>query len=345
MEHKIISLRPPVKEWIRPLLSLYSYWDQKRQFNAWIEDLRYRLEGKGGRDIFHVVMDRANPVAALDVSSPRTDLRVGCAHRLFVHPDYRHQGLARNLLKHAFERFRADGGQFMMLNSGWDTSLYHLYQEFGFQEVRRDPWSDGVLMARTVGGQSFDQWLSSYFAPTDSVKTVQLSPGHWASLMLLCNQDFPHLVHHYALGILGDWAVDGRLLGFFDTLETGKGIAVGLQTPGGALIGVATLMPFLDPWPIASYQQHIRLLDIWLHPNFEHYTAHLLHEILVWTHPLPDQVEHLLAFVETSRQELCRAFDQESWRPVAQLDQRYQLQDGQAVDLVIYRKDKPALVS
>ncbi|MBN1581284.1 MAG: GNAT family N-acetyltransferase [Anaerolineae bacterium] len=345
MEHKIITLRPPIKEWIRPLLSLYSYWDQKRQFGTWIEDLRYRLEGKGGRDIFHVAMDRANPVAALDVSTLRTDMRLGCVHRLFVHPDYRRQGLARDLLKHTFERFREDGGQFLMLNSGWDTSMYHLYQEFGFQEMRRDPWSDGVLMARAVSSRSLSNWMNAYFAPTDALKIVQITPGHWAPLMLLCNQDFTHLVHHYALNILGNWAVDGRLLGLFDALETGRGMAVGLQTSDGALVGFATLMPFLDPWPVGSYQQHIRLLDIWIHPNFIQHTAFLLREMLAWTHPLPESVHHLLAFVETSRQELCQAFEKGAWSQVARLEQRYQLADGKAVDVSIYRKDKPVMDS
>jgi GNAT superfamily N-acetyltransferase len=339
MEPKIITLHPPVKEWIRPLLSLYSYWDQRHQFDAWIEDLRYRLEGKGGRERFHVVMDRANPIAALDMSTSRTDLRVGCAHRLFVHPDYRRQGLARELLKHTFERFRDEGGQCLVLNSGWDTSMYHLYQEFGFREIRRDPWSDGVVMARVVNGQPLFDWMDAYFEPTDSVQVVQLTPGHWASLILLCNQSYPYLVRHYALGILGDWAVDGRLLGLFDTLETGKGMAIGLQTLDGALVGFATLMPFLEPWPVASYQQHIRLLDVWLHPNFVHYTARLLNEILVGTHPLPEQVRYLLAFVQADRSELCQALEEKAWNTVARLDRRYQLTKDQAIDMTIYRKD------
>lgn len=343
MEYKIMTLRPPAKEWVQPLRSLYSYWDQARQFGTWIEDLCYRLEGKGGRDIFHVAMDKSNPVAALDVSSSRMDMRVGCAHRLFVHPDYRHQGVERELLKHAFEQFRTDGGQFLMLNSRWDTSLHHLYQEFGFQEMRRDPWSDGVLMGRTVSGQSIDHWAKAYFQADEANKVVQLTSGHWASLMLLCNQTYPHLIHHYALNILGEWAVDGRLLGLFSTLETGKGSAIGLQTSQGVLIGFATLMPFLDPWPVASYQQHIRVLDIWIHSNFSSRISHLLHELLVWTHPLSEDIQHLLAFVEKSRSELCQAFEKESWQPVAQLDQRYQLANGQMVDLTIYRKDRPII--
>lgn len=340
MEYKIITLRPPVKDWIRPLLSLYSYWDQSRRFSAWIEDLRYRLDGKGGRDLFHVTMDKSNPIACLDVSTSRSDVRVGCVHRLFEHPDYRRRGLSRELLKHAFERFRADGGEFLMLNSGWDTSIYYLYQEFGFHEIRRDPWSDGVVMGRTVDGGPLSEWIESYFAPDESLKVVQVTPGHWASLMLLCNQPLPFLVRHYGLGIFSDWAVDGRLLGLFDVLETGKGTAVGLQTSNGALIGFATLMPLLDPWPVASYQQHIRLLDVWVHPNFTQHTSRLLHELINWTHPLSQEIHHLLAFVDSSRQDLIAAFEQEQWQPVTRLAERYQDEKGQMVDLLVFRRDR-----
>jgi|GEM_PF-5670378 len=341
MEYKIITLRPPVKDWVRPLLSLYSYWDQSRRFGAWIEDLRYRLDGKGGRDLFHVTLDKSNPIACLDVSTSRSDMRVGCVHRLFEHPDYRRRGLSRELLKYAFERFRADGGEFLMLNSGWDTSIYHLYQEFGFHEFRRDPWSDGVLMGRTVSGQPATEWIEAYFAPTEPVRVIQLSPGHWASLMLLCNQPLPYLVRHYGLGIFGDWAVDGRLLGLFEVLETGKGSAVGLQTSAGALVGFATLMPFLDPWPMASYQQHIRLLDVWVHPNFTHHTLRLLHETMSWAHPLEEEVHHVMAYVEGSRQDLIAAFENEKWQMVTRLTERYQDEQGHLIDLIVYRYDRP----
>jgi len=345
MENKIITLRPPVKEWVRPLLSLYSYWERAHRFALWTEDMRYRLEGKGGLDMFHVAVDKANPVAALDVSVSRSDQRVGCLHRLFVHPEHRHQGLARSLLKHAVERFRIGGGELLLLNSGWDTGIYHLYQDFGFREIRNDPWSDGVLMGRTVSGRSLSEWTEGYFQPQEPVKVVQLTLGHWAPLMLLCNQPLPYLVHHYALSILGDWAVDGRLLGLFDAMETGKADALGLETPQGALVGFATLMPYLDPWPVASYQQHIRVLDLWVHPHFMQYTPKLLSELLLQTQPLPSEVRHLVSYVETSRRELCQKFEEDGWRSVAQLDQRYQLPDGQTVDMVIYRRDNPAFVS
>jgi GNAT superfamily N-acetyltransferase len=288
MEHEIITLYPPVREWIRPLLSMYSYWDEAHRAGIWAEDLHYRLEGRGGRDVFYVALDGTIPVAALDLSSSRADIRVGCIHRVFTNPYYRHRGLARRLLTRACEQFGSSGGELLMLNTGWDTSAHQLYQEYGFREMRRDPWSEGVLMGRTMNGSAMSTWSEAYFQPTDQVKVVQLDARHWAPLMLLCNQPYSHLVHHYALGILGDWAVDGRFLNLFEVLESGKGYAVGLQTAAGALVGLATLVPSLDLWQVASYQRHIRLVDVWLHPNFAQYKQYLLHELLVWAHPLPD---------------------------------------------------------
>ena len=340
MEHEIISLHPPVREWIRPLLSMYSYWDEAHRSGIWAEDLRYRLEGKGGRDVFHVALDGTIPVAALDVSSSRADVRVGCIHRVFTNPYYRHRGLARKLLARACEQFGSSGGELLMLNTGWDTSAYQLYQEFGFREMRRDPWGDGVLMGRTMSGSSMTTWSESYFAPSETVKVVQLDGRHWAPLMLLCNQPYTHLVHHYALGILGDWAVDGRFLNLFEVLESGKGFAVGLQTLAGALVGFATLVPFLDLWQVASYQRHVRLVDVWLHPNFAQFHQHLLHELLIWSHPLGEDVQHLMAYVESGRTELCEAFEAEVFDRVARLEQQYKLENDQTVDLLIYRRDQ-----
>ena len=158
MEHEIISLHPPVREWIRPLLSMYSYWDEAHRSGIWAEDLRSRLEGKGGQDLFHVALDGTIPVAALDVSSSQADTRVGCIHRVFTNPYYRHRGLARKLLARACAQFGSSGGELLMLNTGWDTSAYQLYQEFGFREMRRDPWSDGVLMGRTMNGTAMTAW-------------------------------------------------------------------------------------------------------------------------------------------------------------------------------------------
>lgn len=339
MRREIIALHPPVKEWVRPLLSMYSYWDEAHRSGIWAEDLRRRLEGSGGRDVFYVALDRTIPIAALDVSTSRADPRVGCIHRLFTNPYYRHQGLARELLTTALDQFRASGGEFLMLNTGWDTSAHQLYQEFGFQEIRRDPWSDGVVMARTINGASIPTWIESYFGSTDLLHIVQLDDSHWASLMLLCNQDFPHLMRHYALGVLGSWAVDGKLLNLFEVLKSGKGSAVGLQTSSGALAGFATLVPFLDMWKVTYYQKHIRLLDLWLHPLFAQHSRYLLHELLASVSPLPDDVQHLLAYVEKGRHALCTAFEQESFQPITCLDQHYQREDDRNVDIVIYRRD------
>lgn len=340
MEHEIITLHPPVREWIRPLLSMYSYWDEAHRSGIWAEDLRFRLEGRGGRDVFYAALDGTIPVAALDLSSSQADIRVGSIHRVFTNPYYRHRGLARRLLARACEQFGANGGELLMLNTGWDTSAYQLYQEFGFREIRRDPWSDGVLMGRTMGGQSMTDWAESYFATSDQVKIVQLDGRHWAPLMLLCNQPYPHLIHHYALGILGDWAVDGRFLNLFEVLESGKGFAVGLQTSAGALVGMATLVPFLDLWQVASYQRHIRLVDVWVHPNFAQHTQYLLRELMIWAHPLADDVQHLMSYVETRRTEFCDALTAESFKSVARLEQQYQLEDGQTVDLAVFRRDR-----
>jgi GNAT superfamily N-acetyltransferase len=344
MEHEIITLHPPVREWIRPLLSMYSYWDEEHRSGIWAEDLRNRLEGKGGRDVFYVALDGTVPIAALDLSASQADPRVACIHRVFTNPYYRHRGLARRLLGRACEQFGADGGELLMLNTGWDTSAHQLYREFGFRELRRDPWSEGVLMGRTMRGMPVSDWSRQYFQPTDQVKVVQLDGRHWAPLMLLCNQPFPHLIHHYALGILGQWAVDGRFLNLFEVLNAGRGSALALQTMAGALVGFATMVPSLDLWQMASYQRHIRLLDVWVHPNFAPQIRHLLHEILVWTDPLPEGVKHLMAYVERGRRELCEALEAERFQCVACLDKEYQLEDERTVDLLIYRRDRDAAV-
>jgi GNAT superfamily N-acetyltransferase len=338
MEHEIITLFPPAREWIRPLLSMYSYWDEAHRSGIWADDLRSRLEGRGGQDAFFVALDGSVPVAALDLCRSRADPRVGCIHRVFTNPYYRHRGLAGRLLSRACEHFETGGGEWLMLNTGWDTSAHHLYREFGFQEMRRDPWSDGVLMGRTMTGDVMEEWREAYFEPVDRVRSVQLDGRHWAPLMLLCNGACSYLVHHYALGILGDWAVDGRLLSLFRVLESGKGFAVGLQTPRGVLVGFATVVPCLDLWQIASYQRHIRLVDVWLHSNYIQHTQRLLSDLLSWEYPLSDDVEHLMAYAESDRAELCQALEAESFQKVALLENHYKLEDDRTVDLTVYRR-------
>jgi GNAT superfamily N-acetyltransferase len=338
MEHEIITLFAPAREWIRPLLSMYSYWDEAHRSGIWADDLRSRLEGRGGRDAFFVALDGSVPVAALDLSCSQADVRVGCIHRVFTNPYYRHRGLAGRLLSRACEHFESEGGELLMLNTGWDTSAYQLYQEFGFEEMRRDPWSDGVLMGRTMSDATIQEWGKAYFRPAERVRAVQLDGRHWASLMLLCNQPYPYLVRHYALGILGDWAVDGRLLSLFEVLASSKGFAVGLQTFEGVLVGFATVVPYMDLWQVASYQRHVRLVDLWLHPNFVQHTQRLLSELLTWEYPLADDVEQFMAYVQSDRRELCDALEAESFLKVANLESQYKLEKGQTVDLTIYRR-------
>jgi GNAT superfamily N-acetyltransferase len=73
------------------------------------------------------------------------DKKVGCVICFVIHPDYRKQGVARLLLKHAIGAFKAQGFDAILALPINDISeleklyrgTFNMYKEFGFEEIEK----------------------------------------------------------------------------------------------------------------------------------------------------------------------------------------------------------------
>jgi GNAT superfamily N-acetyltransferase len=73
------------------------------------------------------------------------DKKVGCVICFVIHPEYRRQGVARLLLKHAVEDFRAHGYDAILAlpiivkdeHEKLYRGTFNMYKEFGFEEIEK----------------------------------------------------------------------------------------------------------------------------------------------------------------------------------------------------------------
>ncbi len=74
-------------------------------------------------------------IAVGSITDHNTDRTVGFIPEVYVRPQYRKQGLARELCQEAIRRLKEEGYQKVQLNVFSGNHIKNLYQRLGFQEV------------------------------------------------------------------------------------------------------------------------------------------------------------------------------------------------------------------
>ncbi|HZM84717.1 MAG TPA: GNAT family N-acetyltransferase [Candidatus Limnocylindrales bacterium] len=118
----------------RLLEDAFDEWQQRRKtYEEWV---RHTVERTTFAPAMSPIALHGNRIvgAAIALDDPASP--EGYIDRLAVHPDHRHQGIARHLLQRSFETFRRHGKPSTTLWTHSDTGALTLYQSIGMT-VRR----------------------------------------------------------------------------------------------------------------------------------------------------------------------------------------------------------------
>jgi N-acetylglutamate synthase-like GNAT family acetyltransferase len=155
---------------------------------VWQEDLEKRFaEGiPGSQDAFALVSDGGLALGCAAVSK-RHDL--GILTRLFVRPEHRERGLARQITESLVSWFDMAGGKWLYATTTADVAE-GFFRRFAFSTLRRAPRAphDAVLLLRATGDVPPDPLSTA----VGTLSIHDLSRANWPSLAaLLYNRPGP----------------------------------------------------------------------------------------------------------------------------------------------------------
>ncbi|MFW6190002.1 MAG: GNAT family N-acetyltransferase [Planctomycetota bacterium] len=164
----------PVEEGMRrKLLDLLRHKGQ-----PWLADIRARLVGAGGRELYAVALRDDQPVAHAWLSSSEGCPEVGWIGHVFTSPDHRRHGLAGGLMEGLVDRFDRWGGRWLALATG-NQAAARIYRRVGFRVVQGDPEADHAVMMRS---EEEADWPETYAQNSGEWTVEPLALAHCGAL-------------------------------------------------------------------------------------------------------------------------------------------------------------------
>jgi hypothetical protein len=117
--------------------------------------------------------------------------------------------------------------------------------------------------------------------------------------MHLFSHPVPYLIRYYGLHMYGAYGSDEQVLVLLDALERGLGTSVLGVAAEGTPAALGTVLPADLPAQPVPYREHVRLLDLYARPGFDHALGPVLDALLVRADILPG-VRRLLSVVDSA---------------------------------------------
>jgi len=219
----------------------------------WLEHVDLALQGKTGdlENVFYLGRIGGSLAGIMMTAEYRG---VGVFGHVFTTPEHRRKGICSVILDACMADFRRRGGRALLLGTGYDSPAYHIYSSFGFRSVV--PRS-GFMINRVE--KDFEE---RYYRRC-GVWVCDLAWRDWPRLHALSAVTTGAYVRSVSRGIFkgSSWEAPFLLLKH-DLANDPSRVARVLESEEGAVVGLATLEP--DPRSAG----HVRLLDLFIHPNF-----------------------------------------------------------------------------
>ena len=305
----IARVQTPDADWapqIKPLLG--------HKVPPWRWQIMQTLEGEIAplESYYYLALLGGEPIANV---STYEYAGVGIFGHVFTQEDHRRKGACRAIMEHQMEDFRRRGGKALFLGTGYDSAAWHIYSSFGFRSVYE---KSGFMDYYAESGEAYE---AAFFAPgTATVRPVDWRD--WPGLTALTSQRAGSRLRLMGAGVHNRCSVEGSYLPMYKAiLELDDQKAVTAESAAtGAVVGVAAARP--DPRFNA-----VRLLDLFVHPNFAGQSAALL-EALGET---PGKTQ---AYAESTDEAKIGALERAGFRVEATLEKQMRLDNG-LVDVVV----------
>ena len=227
----------------------------------WWRDVRAPLlEGAlaaTSRDRFVVGVVGGEYAGSMTYATARAGGDVAVLGMVWTRPDQRRKGIARALLGHTLDEFRAAGGAAMYLCTT-NPHAFALYARAGFRPLT----GDGMRYL-APGREDFDR---TYFAAAGPAAVRDATWGDLAGVVALYNHPHPDLLvkdYHAPRRVMRDVRYESHYLRVWKPASEGRGCVLVLENPLGRVVGIASAVE-----TDGFYEQHVHLVDCWACPAY-----------------------------------------------------------------------------
>ena len=258
---KIGQVLTPDEEWGPRILSFYK--PHKTEMSFWhIEKGVEEKELEGLVNYFYIAHRDSELLGILNIAEHN-----GCAQygHVLTKPECRGNGICNAIMRAAMDDFQARSGKMLILCTIMPDA-YHIYEKFGFVPVGDKPFIPGapIMMVYYTKSVDEDAFYKEYFAPAETfVREPQFKD--WAALSVLTlTKNAPPL---------RSLCTDTKTYGRFElhTRELIHDIRI-LEKPITARVleskNTGASAGFLITRPDPRFDNQVRMMDFFVHPNF-----------------------------------------------------------------------------
>ena len=199
---------------------------------------------------------------------------IGNFGHVYTNPDWRGQGVAREITRVLVDHFNAEPtGSCLLCTASAESG--HIYQKFGFRFIPPTAKSGPMGLIKPSVAGSFAELDEAYFAPGRPVTVCEGHIGHRHDLDRMLDFSVPWIEARRHWHFV---ALASRVPTFISALhyvEDGRGVLNVLQTDAGSVVGYAFALNLGS-----RFEQGLRTFDRVVHPRYLAQAHVLLDETL-----------------------------------------------------------------
>lgn len=265
-------LEPPQEDYARRLLYFLRHKDDDSA-----RGIRQRVMGQYAElciDRYFVGEAHGQIIGHAWYGIPRRGTGVGNFGHVYTDPEWRGQGVAREITRVLVDHFNAEPAGVCLLCSASEESG-RIYQKFGFEFIPPASKAGAMGLIKPSVAGSFAQLDEKYFASGSEVRVREGHIGDRHDIDRMLDFSAPWIEArkrwHFAM-------LASRVPTFISALhhvEDGRGLITALQTTAGSIVGYAFALNLGS-----RFEKGLKTFDFAVHPHYLSKSAHLVEQTL-----------------------------------------------------------------
>ena len=262
-------LKSPLEEYVD---KLENYTQDKM---PWAEDNKKRFKGElvGECKDLYFIGEIENEIVSLMWYTVSGD--AGSYGMVSTKEEHRRKGISACLMERCLKFMDKEKGLLAMYLGVTNPIARKMYEKYGWVAYNDCP--NTCIMRRLKDPNiSQDDFDNEYYKYCGKAKVKDAKRGDLPKFESLYNwAGNEWFIKDYSQNIFKDTAVESQIIALNNLVDNSQGFFCCLENPKNRIVGSATLIS-----PSSVYQRHNKILDFFIHPNYQNQGEELLDFIL-----------------------------------------------------------------
>ena len=262
-------LKPPLEEYVS---RLEKYTQEKM---PWAQDNKKRFRGelvKECKDLYFIG-EIKNEIVSLMWYTVSGD--VGTYGMVSTKEQHRKKGICNCLMKHCLKFIDKEKDLLAIYLGVTNPIARKIYEKYGWVAYNDCP-NTCIMRKLKDPNISQDDFDNEYYKYCGKAEVKNAKRGDLPKFEALYNwAGNKWFIKDYSQNIFRNTAVESQIIALHNMVDNGQGFFCCLENPKGRVVGSATLISLPS-----VYQRHNKILDFFIHPNYQNQGEELLEFIL-----------------------------------------------------------------